>query len=81
MMIQGKGLVSFTDKMRVCRYADIDFIHYGWGALMQNQFKGHPTAAINGEPVLEYYYLAGEQFWEPYNINRVRKMRGFSMCC
>ena len=42
-------------------YADIDFLHYAWGALMQNQFKPHPTALFNGQPVLEYYYLHGAQ--------------------
>jgi len=26
---------------------------------MQNQFKPHPTALFNGQPVLEYYYLHG----------------------
>jgi hypothetical protein len=40
-------------------YADIDFLHYAWGALMQNQFKPHPTELFNGQPVLEYYYLHG----------------------
>ena len=41
------------------RYGDIDFLHYAWGALMQNQFKPHPTSLFNGQPVLEYYYLHG----------------------
>ena len=41
------------------RYGDIDFLHYAWGALMQNQFKPHPTALFNGQPVLQYYYLHG----------------------
>lgn len=26
---------------------------------MQNQFKANPLPEINGEPVLQYYYLAG----------------------
>ena len=47
------------------RYADIDFLHYGWGGLMQNQFISHPEALFEGQPILEYYYPAGAQGPKP----------------
>ena len=70
----------------VRRYGDIDFLHYAWGALMQNQFKPHPTALFNGQPVLEYYYLHGARtpgmaWWHGslQNIVASRHMRRFRL--
>lgn len=49
-------------------YSHINFLRYSWGAQMINTFDGvtaddgsQPT--IGGEPVLEYFGLAGRSAW------------------
>jgi ATP-binding cassette, subfamily G (WHITE), member 2 len=51
-----------------CRYAYIDFLRYGWGALMVNQFHDKDPY-FNQNPtesnltILGYYSLAGANKW------------------
>ncbi|DBA95854.1 hypothetical protein WJX77_006274 [Trebouxia sp. C0004] len=43
--------------------AYMDFMRYGWGALMINQFQGQ-NVQLFGQDVLEYYGLDGYSTWE-----------------
>jgi ATP-binding cassette, subfamily G (WHITE), member 2 len=44
-------------------YAYLDYLRYGWGAFLINQFSNHPDAQINGLPVLQYYGVDNYSKW------------------
>jgi hypothetical protein len=46
-----------------CRYSKIDFVRYGFTALLVNQFKGKPQLRYNGQSVLHFYGVNGESEW------------------
>uniref|UniRef100_A0A1D2A9Y0 ABC transporter domain-containing protein n=4 Tax=Auxenochlorella protothecoides TaxID=3075 RepID=A0A1D2A9Y0_AUXPR len=43
--------------------ANIDFLRYGWGALMKNQFYGDRNVEYVGGTILGFYDLAGINMW------------------
>lgn len=47
----------------VCRFSYLNWMWYGWGALMINQFKGTDAQLVDGGNVLEYYGLDNTSEW------------------
>ena len=41
----------------------IDWMWYGWGALMISIFGGTDAVATDGSPILEYYSLGADLMW------------------
>ncbi len=54
----------FIDSV-VCifRFGYINWLWYGWGAGMINQYKGSDLKIYNNTPVLDYYSLNGLSEW------------------
>ena len=44
-------------------YSYIDFLRYGWGALMVNQFSGHNAIYLEGKTVLQVFGLSHVNKW------------------
>ncbi len=51
------GLLMTFDSMPPCWawYSNIDFIRYGWGTLMMNQFQDNDPIWVDNRTVLEFY--------------------------
>ena len=50
-------------KMCMCRFGYINWLWYGWGALMINQYKNDDVKVYGDTGVLEYYSLNGLSEW------------------
>jgi len=56
-------LIRFNDIPNYWRwFSYLNFLRFGWTTIMINQFAGS-DAEINGEKVLDYYYMAGQSRW------------------
>jgi hypothetical protein len=49
--------------MERCRFGYINWLWYGWGALMINQYEHNDVQIYSGVGVLEYYSLNGMSKW------------------
>ena len=47
----------------VCRFGYINWLWYGWGAVMINQYKNSDIKIYGDTGVLEYYSLNGIDEW------------------
>ena len=58
--VHGALLLAEGGPLRACpyRFGYINWMWYGWGALMINQYE-HSALQIYGTPILEYYSLNG----------------------
>jgi ATP-binding cassette, subfamily G (WHITE), member 2 len=64
LLFFGGFLMRFSDIPKYMQwYSYIDFMRYGWGALMISQFKDRDVK-LNGTPILEYYDLDEYTAWE-----------------
>lgn len=45
------------------RFGYINWIWYGWGALMINQYEHSDIQIFNGSDILDYYSLTGNSKW------------------
>jgi len=45
------------------RFGYINWLWYGWGSAMINQYKGSDLRIYNNVPVLDYYSLNGLSEW------------------
>ena len=54
---------AWTPESVVCRLSYLNWMQFGWGALVINQFKGSDAVTSDGNNVLEYYSLGGSDEW------------------
>ena len=47
----------------MCRLSYVDWMWYGWGAVMISIFSGTDAVGANGQPILEYYSLSEDLLW------------------
>jgi hypothetical protein len=45
------------------RYSRIDYVRYGFTALMANEFNNRPPVTYINEPILDYFGMAGATPW------------------